>query len=206
MEQQNGNDRDILDDYYDLDDRHRSDLFKQFVEILYDGNDDTLRRFLWMMLNDQDIRRQLLFYAMDKSSLNMLKFVLHGGMNLDFLYVPKKTTPLLYLINDGEKYDKLVRLLLREGASPNFYSGNESPLSKLISQTTNPYYDLRSEESSINMVKLLMDYGADPNIPDNRGTTALEKLENKREYLSEDLYNKLLDILTVDHIKEPEFY
>jgi ankyrin repeat protein len=102
----------------------------------------------------------------------------------------------LLLVAIEHKDHNMVRSLLRTGIDVNdkIYYGN-TPLSYALIKTT-----LFTTE----ILKLLMDYGADPYIPNGRGDNSYQILELTKESIREDVYLKWLDILnSYTEIKEP---
>jgi ankyrin repeat protein len=153
-------------------------------------NDRDLRRQLVeIALNNDDIRREL-FNAIENNDIKMCRFVLNGGMNVNFTYnlYGNWSTPLEIALRAGTNIE-ILRLLFQAGGDPNFLHHDEiTPLTLAIG----------SEDPQI--VKLFIDYGGDPNILNKDGVTAYTFLEEIRENIDEELYNELFNILSVDYI------
>jgi ankyrin repeat protein len=158
-------------------------------------NDVDLRRQLVeIAFNNDNVRRKLLFNAIEKNDVPLVKFVLNGGMNLNFAYNHKGywDSPLEMALRFGYNIE-ILRLLFQSGADPNFIHHNEiTPLALAVG----------SEDPQV--VQLFMDYGANPNLGNNKGLTAYDALNQMRyEYnMSDNKYNELYKIMSVD-IEEP---
>ena len=100
------------------------------------------------------------FEATKSGNIELLKELLRRKYNVN-IQDEKGYTPLLYASSRG--YTKIVRLLLKGGANPNYRMGKFGTTA----------LTLASAKGYIHIVRLLMDAGADPYIRTNKGSTAL---------------------------------
>lgn len=129
---------------------------------------------------EQDVKRGVppIFAAIQNRLYNKLLEILISGADIE---IKNKfgDTPLIFALYQND--DKLVKILLEHGATPNVMIGNGlySALSKIV--VTN----------KISTAKLLLEYGADVNYQNNKSQTALTVATN--ECKNFDMVKLLLD-------------
>lgn len=190
--------RDIMGEFYNMDLSDRITFMEKLCDELM-VNIDGKRHLIEEMMDNIDIRRQLLMFAISNNKYEMCRLILNGDMDVNFIYNIIRCTPLQYAVREDID-NNIVLLLLQAGANPNFYD-RFSPLSMIIS--TKEY---RFTSNRLDSIRLLMEYGANPNMPDDGGQTAYTTLEKNRKRIGENFYHEILDVLSIDDIKEPEMH
>lgn len=124
-----------------------------------------------------DFQRTCLHYAAYKGNLQMVEFLLRNGASseimdkqgqtplFDSIFVPRNNKPPTW-------DSKVVNLLLAKGTSKTVNTPNNNGVTPL-------YWACRLHEPGI--VKLLLDYGADPNYHDNGKFWAYRCVERRLE-------------------------
>lgn len=102
-----------------------------------------------------------LLKAISKSDLSNIKKILEKNPDLiNTQKLPERITPLIWAVQ--REYEESVKVLLEYGANPNIIADyNNTALFESISVSTNKDYDF---DANINITKMLLDHGADPNI------------------------------------------
>jgi len=175
---------------------------------------------------ESDIKRGVppIFAAIQNHMHNQLRLILDMGADVNMQH--KGVAPLIFAIYQND--DKLVEILLKYGANPNFLDGFYSPLSKacvtnrvstvklLLKYGADVNYQYNNSESALRvaakgcdnfeLVRLLLDNGANLNLTDASGVNIVESLyihcrNNKQdhkkmlkliyEYTSEKYPNRL---------------
>jgi ankyrin repeat protein len=167
----------------------------QIFEIFRRGNRDLIERLVNLNF-DINIReprgRTLLWPALQNRDFDLAELLIDRG--LDINSKDQNGIDILYaVINLRTKDKETMRFLLRHGANPNNMEGAiDTPLHNAINW------------SAFKLIKLLLDYGADPNIIDSRGRTARDFASG---FISDPNLEmvKLLDSYDTSHLKQPEY-
>jgi ankyrin repeat protein len=128
--------------------------------------------------------------------LEIVKLLIHYGA--DLCIKDNKDASLLHFFTATGNYE-MVKYLLINGANPNsINTDRETPLIWAFNDVSmNP-----------EIIRLLINFGADPRIADNSGNTAFTILR-RYPHQRNPKYQEILDILNSfneEPIKEPEFY
>ena len=131
--------------------------------------------------------------ALDYNSVSLIKIILHQGFDYNRPFRPNRRYPLQQAII--RRRPLIVRALLEAGANPNIQN-NRGDTALMVAIYEDP-----------SLIKLLIGFGADPTILNNNNDNAFSLLEKQRQFIDDDRYNELLDILAsaFEH-KEPDYY
>jgi ankyrin repeat protein len=183
--------RDIVSEYDTLNRKYKPQLTNALWKASV-NNRNLRSQLVEIAMNNDDVRRELLLPALDDNYIQLARFVLNGGMDVNFAYDRKGywTTPLEIALRSEDNME-MLRLLFQAGANPNFVHHKKgTPLVLAIA----------TEDSQI--VKLFMDYGANPELRGNDGETAYTFLEQIRDDIGDEKYYELLNLIS-NTVKEP---
>ena len=123
----------------------------------------------------------------DNGSEEAMEWLLIKGANPNKLGGTDYLSPLIYAIR-SDNYNK-VRILLENGANPNFLTEN---MNTALMYAVNKSY-INKNTRTRDIIKILLDYGADINIKNKKGYTAMDMANAKGNDLGKLLINKNKD-------------
>ncbi len=124
---------------------------------------------------------QLFELCKTKNFDNDLPLTLTEGINLNKVIESENTTFLYTAVTHGNF--KMAEFLLKNGADPNFYAEMDGPVLWEL-QYRNDYEF--SEKEQLSLVKLVLDYGADPH-------TTWDSDESLMDYVLWKVFNEISD-------------
>jgi ankyrin repeat protein len=154
-----------------------------------------------------NLARDLLFLAIEHGHIDSVIKLLKDASNYDDLLMAEfllnhilYPNPQFYQnrsmldIAIEQNDPKMVHIILKTGSDPNNKTLHGTPPLSLAL--------IRITIFTCEIVRLLIDYGADPAIPNRRGYDSYQILESKRASIREEVYLELLSSLC-NNIKEP---
>lgn len=119
--------------------------------------------------------------AINNNNIERLRELINSGANVNCRIGDYNSTPLIRAAESSR--EEMVKLLLEKGASVNSQS-------KLLETALFPAIFEAKISGDLNIVKILLDAGADLNVKDDNGWTPLKKAWNQPEII-ELLKNKM---------------
>jgi ankyrin repeat protein len=140
--------------------------------------------------------RTPLAYAAQKGCLEIVKLLIEAGAGVDTTDDNSRWTPLHYAAEN--QHTEVVAHLLKYGANVNAKAGylGQTPLTEAI---LGPYFGEDSESDRRETVRLLLEAGADVNLPGRTGwTPAITAVFREDVEIMQSLIRKGANILTKD--------
>lgn len=146
---------------------------EEVVEQVEENNEDTLENEKEMVADSADINNDLI-EAVDENDIQKVQGLLKDGADPNFKdeygLIPLSIS---YFSEESNNftYNEVIKVLLEEGANPNLAvnDNNDTALSFAV---------LRE---NVELIKVLLAYGADPLIKNNEGLSAISELDRSTE-------------------------